>query len=127
MAVVPSVMRFAGDDPVNGLTSIRLVVFVNELQLQSSVPSTMSDETVQDWDQFVLRYTKLQDAIGSRLFPAVLTLLQEPYEDKPMIDKLNRLEKLGYLILDNGKYTMSAEAKCLIVHLDNYFIIVFKR
>jgi hypothetical protein len=57
----------------------------------------MNDETVQDWDQFVLRYTKLQDAIGSRLFPAVLTLLQEPYEDKPMIDKLNRLEKLGYL------------------------------
>jgi hypothetical protein len=57
----------------------------------------MSDETVQDWDQFVLRYTKLQDAIGSRLFPAVLTILQEPYEDKPMIDKLNRLEKLGYL------------------------------
>ena len=44
MAVVPSVMRFAGDDPVNGLTSIRLVVLVSELQLQSSVPSTMSDE-----------------------------------------------------------------------------------
>lgn len=35
-------------------------------------------------------------------------------------DKL-ALEKLGYLILDNGKYTMSAEAKSLIVHLDNYF------
>jgi len=35
-------------------------------------------------------------------------------------DKL-ALEKLGYLTLDNGKYTMSAEAKSLIVHLDNYF------
>jgi hypothetical protein len=35
-------------------------------------------------------------------------------------DKL-ALEKLGYLILDNGKYTMSTEAKSLIVHLDNYF------
>ncbi len=35
-------------------------------------------------------------------------------------DKL-ALEKLGYLILDNGKYTMSAEAKSLVVHLDNYF------
>lgn len=35
-------------------------------------------------------------------------------------DKL-ALEKLGFLILDNGKYTMSAEAKSLIVHLDNYF------
>jgi len=35
-------------------------------------------------------------------------------------DKL-ALERTGYLILDNGKYTMSAEAKSLIVHLDNYF------
>ena len=35
-------------------------------------------------------------------------------------DKL-ALEKLGFLILENGKYTMSAEAKSLIVHLDNYF------
>jgi hypothetical protein len=35
-------------------------------------------------------------------------------------DKL-ALERLGYLTLDNGKYTMSAEAKSLIVHLDNYF------
>jgi len=35
-------------------------------------------------------------------------------------DKL-ALEKLGYLILDNSKYTMSAEAKSLMVHLDNYF------
>ena len=35
-------------------------------------------------------------------------------------DKL-ALEKLGFLVLDDGKYTMSAEAKSLIVHLDNYF------
>ena len=35
-------------------------------------------------------------------------------------DKL-ALERLGYLVLENGKYTMSAEAKSLIVHLDNYF------
>ena len=35
-------------------------------------------------------------------------------------DKL-ALEKLGFLILDNDKYTMSAEAKSLMVHLDNYF------
>ncbi|MEA3638997.1 MAG: hypothetical protein VBE63_03545 [Lamprobacter sp.] len=54
-------------------------------------------ETVQDLDQFVLRFGKLQDAIGSRLLPAVLSCLQEPYEHRPMLDKLNRLEQLGYL------------------------------
>jgi hypothetical protein len=59
--------------------------------------SLMDDEMVQDWDQFVLRFTKLQDAIGARLLPAVLSFLQEPYEDRPMLDKLHRLEKLGYL------------------------------
>ena len=71
--------------------------------LSSALPVTadslsrFDDEAVQDWDQFVLRFTKLQDAIGTRLFPAVLSFLQEPYEDRPMLDKLHRLEKLGYL------------------------------
>lgn len=34
---------------------------------------------------------------GGSLFPSVLLYLQEPYEDRPMLDKLHRLEKLGYL------------------------------
>lgn len=67
------------------------------LPLQGAQVTTLSDDQVQDWDQFVLRFTKLQDAMGMRLFPAVLAFLQEPYDDKPMLDKLNRLEKLGYL------------------------------
>lgn len=71
--------------------------------LQSVLPATvasiatMDDEAIQDWDQFVLRFTKLQDAMGSRLLPAVLDHLQEPFSDRPMLDKLHRLEKLGYL------------------------------
>ena len=71
--------------------------------LKSVLPFTtdflinMDDERVQDWDQFILRYTKLQDTIGARLFPAVLAFLEEPFEDRPMLDKLHRLEKLGYL------------------------------
>jgi hypothetical protein len=35
--------------------------------------------------------------MGAGLFAAALEVLQEPYEDRPMLDKLNRLEKLGYL------------------------------
>ena len=57
----------------------------------------LDDEAVQDWDQLILRLTKLQDTMGSRLFAATLEVLQEPYDDRPMIDRLNRLEKLGYL------------------------------
>lgn len=57
----------------------------------------LDDEAIQDWDQFLLRFTKWQDAMGLRLFPAALGYLQEPYDDRPMLDKLHRLEQLGYL------------------------------
>ncbi len=67
------------------------------LPLTAQALAGLGDEAVQDWDQFVLRFTKLQDTIGARLFPTLLEFLQEPYEDRPMLDKLNRLEKLGYL------------------------------
>jgi hypothetical protein len=58
---------------------------------------SLDAEAVQDLDQFVLRFSKLQDALGGRLFAAVLTCLQEAYEHRPMLDKLHRLEQLGYL------------------------------
>jgi hypothetical protein len=57
----------------------------------------LDDDNIQALDQFVLRFGKLQDAAGARLLPGVLEALQEPFEDRPMIDKLNRLEKLGYI------------------------------
>lgn len=71
--------------------------------VQATLPLTaqrlreMDDEAVQDWDPLILRLTKLQDTMGSRLFAATLEVLQEPYDERPMIDRLNRLEKLGYL------------------------------
>lgn len=48
-------------------------------------------------DQIVYRFLKLQDAMGERLLPATLAVLQEPFEDWPMRDRLDRLERLGYL------------------------------
>ena len=57
----------------------------------------LNDEQIQDIDQFVLRFSRLQDAIGGRFLPAVLQYLGEDYESRPMIDKLNRLEKLGFV------------------------------
>ena len=58
---------------------------------------SLDEERIQDLDQFVYRFGKLQDAIGLRLLPALLAYLQEPFEDRPMRDKLDRLETLGYL------------------------------
>ena len=67
------------------------------LPLTDKTYTNLSDEQIQDVDQFILRYTKLQDTMGSRLFPAILGYLTEQFEDRPMLDKLNRLEKLGFI------------------------------
>jgi len=52
-------------------------------------------------DQLLFRFTKLQDAVGLRLVPATLAALSEPFEEWPMIDRLNRLEKLGFVNVDD--------------------------
>lgn len=66
------------------------------LPMTGSKLEHLTDEQIRTLDQFILRFTKLQDAMGVRLFPAILEYLQEAYEERPMLDKLNRLEKLGF-------------------------------
>jgi hypothetical protein len=51
-------------------------------------------------DQIIYRFTKLQDAMGERLVPATLAWLREPHEDWSMRDRLDRLERLGFLDVD---------------------------
>ena len=48
-------------------------------------------------DQFAYRYTRLQDDMGARLMPAVLTALGEDVVALPALDRFNRLEQLGWL------------------------------
>jgi hypothetical protein len=48
-------------------------------------------------DQFAYRYTRLQDDMGVRLMPAILRALGEEITAMPAIDRLNRLEQLGWL------------------------------
>ena len=48
-------------------------------------------------DQILYRFTKLQDAMSERLIPATLGWLREAHEAWPMRDRLDRLEKLGFL------------------------------
>lgn len=73
--------------------------------LRGDTLAGLDDEQVQVLDQFILRFGKLQDAMGSRLFPAILRFLNEPFEDRPLLDKLGRLEKLGYMN-DAGRWPM---------------------
>ena len=57
----------------------------------------MDEETIGFLDQFIFRFSKLQDLMGIRLFPFILEALAEPVSDKAFIDILNRLEKLEIL------------------------------
>ncbi|MCC5866796.1 MAG: hypothetical protein JJU31_16875 [Wenzhouxiangella sp.] len=70
-------------------------------QLSGKIPldaeqwNSLDDETVASIDQLLFRYNKLQDAMGQRLFAAVLMLGAEWREEQTFLDKLDRLEKLG--------------------------------
>ncbi len=55
----------------------------------------LSDQEIAILDQFSTRFAKLQDAMGAKLFPAVLELTKEPENLPAFIDKLNRLEQIG--------------------------------
>ncbi|MGV8135480.1 MAG: hypothetical protein AB2L20_09720 [Mangrovibacterium sp.] len=57
----------------------------------------LDDETIGFLDQYIFRFSKLQDIMGTRLFPMTLEALAEPVADKAFIDTLNRLEKLRIL------------------------------
>jgi len=46
-------------------------------------------------DQLIFRFSKLQDSMGEKIFPAVLVLAEEDVKKKTFIDLLNRLEELG--------------------------------
>ena len=67
----------------------------DRLPLTPDKLSALSDMDLAILDQFSTRFAKLQDAMGAKLFPAVLELTKEPGELLTFVDKLNRLEKIG--------------------------------
>jgi len=48
------------------------------------------------------RFAKLQDTLGEKIFPLTLVAIGEDIEGMSFIDRLNLLEKLGYL--DNAQH-----------------------
>lgn len=54
----------------------------------------LSEEQIEHIDQFLFRFTKLQDTMGEKLFKLALQLSGEEVKSKTFIDILNRLEEL---------------------------------
>ena len=73
---------------------------LDDLRLRNLKPADLERLSKADrrlLDQFAYRYTRLQDDMGAKLMPAVLRALQEDIPSLSMLDRLNRLEQLGWL------------------------------
>jgi len=57
----------------------------------------LDDETVLLIDQLIYRFTKLQDAIGHRLFPVIYSVLEGDDTPRPFLDTLHYLEKINII------------------------------
>lgn len=67
------------------------------LPLTESSYLNFDEDQTSYLDQFLYRFSKLQDSIGQKLFKAVLDFKKEDTTAKSFIDILNRLEQLEYL------------------------------
>ncbi len=81
--------------------------------LSASTMRDLDDTELAVLDQFSTRFSKLQDAMGAKLFPAVLELTKEQGELPAFLDKLYRLEKIGAIL--------SAEHWLLLREMRNEF------
>lgn len=67
------------------------------LPLSNEKIANLSDEQISFFELLTSRMGKLQDTMGAQLFPLTLALIGEQNERHSMIDKLNLLEKLGFI------------------------------
>ncbi len=65
--------------------------------MQPSTFMQLSDEEVSYMELLISRFSKLQDVIGSKIFPLLLNLLQEEPKGNNFLDILHQLEKLDIL------------------------------
>lgn len=75
--------------------------------------ANLSKQDLRLLDQFAYRFTRLQDDMGARLIPAILKALGEDVAVMPALDRLARLEQLGWL--------PSAEEWAGLRHIRNEF------
>ena len=71
-------------------------------------------------DQLIFRFSKLQDSMGNRLFPALLENLGEDINEKPFIDLLTKLEKLN-LIENHKQWLKLRETRNEVTHEYPFF------
>lgn len=66
-------------------------------------------------DQLIFRFSKLQDSMGGRLFPALLAYLGEEVKGRPFIDQLAKLEELN-IIHSSNDWLLLRETRNIVTH-----------
>ncbi|MEO5363747.1 MAG: hypothetical protein H7838_09000 [Magnetococcus sp. DMHC-8] len=61
--------------------------------LQGDSPEALTEAEIRTLDQLVFRFGRLQDAMGTRLLPALLQQVLDWQEQDTFLDALNRAEK----------------------------------
>ena len=69
----------------------------SHLPLQLDEYAAQDTELVRCIDQFIFRFSKLQDSMGAKLFRYILEYLDEDIKYLPMRDILNRLERYSII------------------------------
>lgn len=75
----------------------------------------LKNEEIESLDQYIFRFSKLQQTMGQKLFKAALSLLGEDVYDKSFLDIFNRLEQLG-IITDYEKWNEIREIRNEAMH-----------
>lgn len=72
------------------------------MPIDQSGVENMSDQNFMYFEVLTNRFGKLQDYLGSKIFYLCLEVHKENTNNLSMIDKLNRLEKIG--VIDNAEF-----------------------
>lgn len=75
----------------------------------------LSDQQIAHIDQLIYRYTKLQDALGAKLFPTIVAHLREDAESLTIRDKLDHLERID-AISDAERWQELRELRNQLAH-----------
>lgn len=72
-------------------------------------------EELSFFDQLIFRFSKMQDSMGGKLFPAILENLGEETNSLPFIDRLAKLEQLD-IIPSADDWMLLRETRNMITH-----------
>lgn len=75
----------------------------------------LSNEQIAHVDQLIYRYTKLQDALGAKLFPVIVGYLREDAESLTVFDRLAQLER-AQVIADAEQWQEFRELRNQLAH-----------